>query len=176
MPLQRTLACVTGRFQPFHRDHLWLVAHAAALAEHVIVAITNPDPRSRLAHPDSDHRHLDASNPFGYRVRARMVTAALLDAGIRDFDVVPFPLEAPQTWPSYVPLEALHLVRAYTPWERAKAGTLRDHGYEVLLLEGDLDSRITATQIRESIACGRDEWRALVPDAVARTIDRIGVP
>jgi len=171
----RRLACVTGRFQPFHNDHLELVLHAARLADHVIVAITNPDVRSQQQHPASRHRHLEHSNPFGYRDRARMVTMALIEAGMTRFDVVPFPLEAPGVWESYVPLESLQLVRTFSDWELAKAEALRNRGYEVLQLAGSPDTRISATAIREAMAAGEDGWRSQVPGAVARMICSAGL-
>ncbi len=43
------LACVTGRFQPLHDQHLELFEIALTHCEHLIIAITNPDPGARQA-------------------------------------------------------------------------------------------------------------------------------
>ncbi len=157
-----TLACVTGRFQPVHHQHLELFEIALREADHLVVAVTNPDTGARREESTSDHRHLDEANPFTYFQRARMLNA-VLDARAT---VVPFDLTRPEFWPEYVPRQATQLVRAYSDWERHKAEMLRGGGYPVRLIEGDPDGRISGSEIRSRIA-GGGEWRALVPDAVA---------
>src|ERR1700758_3300621 len=97
------LSCVTGRFQPVHRQHLELFLEALATSDRLIVAITNPDPGARQPRAESAHRHLPESNPFTFWERLRMVRAALAGAGVTDdsVDVVPFPLHRPEVWPHY---------------------------------------------------------------------------
>ena len=113
---------VTGRFQPFHLDHLDLVLTAASDCEQVIVGITNPDTRSLVADKASAHRHRKDANPFSYFERHAMITAALTAAGLlrTQFVIVPFPLDAPESWASYVPMHAIQLVRTFAKWENRK--------------------------------------------------------
>jgi cytidyltransferase-like protein len=177
LPWQREpVAVVTGRFQPFHNDHLNLVLLALDRADRVLVAITNPDRRSQLAQDSSAHRHLDSANPFTYVERLRIVTAALLAAGVPTarFDVVPFPLDAPCAWSSYADADALQVVRIFTAWEADKADSLERNGYRVLRLTGSLSGRMSASEIRRCIAEGLP-WEHLVPDGARAALLALGL-
>jgi cytidyltransferase-like protein len=159
------LACVTGRFQPVHAQHLELFEIALRDADHLVVAVTNPDTGARLEEATSAHRHLPGANPFTYFERARLLHVALADRGwARRTTIVPFDLTRPRYWPEYVPLHAHHLVRAYSEWEREKAGRLAEAGYPVTVLDGDPATRISATDIRARFR--DDDWAELVPAAV----------
>jgi nicotinamide-nucleotide adenylyltransferase len=159
-----TLAAVTGRFQPVHAQHLELFALALAEHDHLVVAVTNPDTAARHLAATSAHRHTDAANPFTYFDRVRLLDAALTAAGLADrTTVVPFDLTRPEVWAEYVPRDAVHYVRAYSAWEKDKAGRLADGGYAVTVLDGDPATKIDASAIRERFADGT--WRDLVPAA-----------
>lgn len=169
-----SLSCVTGRFQPPHRQHLDLLLLALRRADRLVVAVTNPDTADRARAPESGHRHLAEANPFTFYERLRLVTAALCAAGVRRerFDVVPFPLTAPALWPHYVPLAATHLVRVFSPWERAKAERLRAGGYDVVVLDGVSDQRLAGSDIRAAMVAGRP-WREHVPEPVADLVEQM---
>src|SRR3954447_12216213 len=76
------LACVTGRFQPVHRQHLELFEIALQEADRLIVAVTNPDSGGRHQEPTSAHRHLPESPPFPYFGGAGVLAAALGRRGL----------------------------------------------------------------------------------------------
>lgn len=166
------LACVTGRFQPLHLDHLDLMLRARAESHHLVVGITNPDPRGRAPDDRSAHRHLAAANPFTFRERLRMVESALRACGVlgEEFDVVPFPLEAPEVWHHYVPPEAVQFVRTLGPWERAKAERLAAGGYGVRCVSPPAGPRPSGTAVRAALAAGCGSWRADVPAAVVTLV------
>ncbi|MEO0998680.1 MAG: cytidyltransferase [Pseudomonadota bacterium] len=168
MPAADSMA-VTGRFQPFHRDHLDLVRYALTRRQRVVIGITNPDRRSLKPESDSRHRHLPGANPFSYFQRMTMIVAALDESGIaRDrFRIVPFPLDCAEVWAGYIPLDATQLVRVYSGWEREKARKLRDGGYSVEVLHGDPATRISASDIRRAMQTS-GSWQPLVPAAVSR--------
>jgi nicotinamide mononucleotide adenylyltransferase len=165
---------VTGRFQPFHIDHLWLVRHALERATRVVVGVTNPDARSLVEVASSTHRHLHEANPLGFLARKRMIEASLEHAGVARgrYDVVPFPLEAPGTWSSYIPLDVTQLIRVFSEWESAKAGALAAGGYPVVTLAGDHSSRVAATDVRAAIREGRP-WQQLVPDGGRQVLEEL---
>ena len=124
------LACVTGRFQPVHEDHLRLFR--MGLRDHgaLIVGITNPDPSGRRAEPTSAHRHREDANPFTYWERATLVRAAVEhDPRVL---VVPFDLGRPELWECFAPLEAVQYVGRGGEWEAEKARRLRGAGYAVI--------------------------------------------
>jgi cytidyltransferase-like protein len=161
------LACVTGRFQPVHRQHLELFEIALQEADRLIVAVTNPDSWARHQEPTSAHRHLPESNPFTFFERARMLQAALDGAGLAArATIVPFDLTRPACWGEYVPLHARQLVRVYSSWERNKASRLAEAGYPVTVLDGDPATKLSATDIRARLHEHPDRWAELVPGPV----------
>ncbi len=155
---------VTGRFQPIHFDHLALLRHAFALAEHVVVGITNPEPAARTAHPGSAHRHLASANPWTYDERAALIAAALHADGVAAdrYTILPFPLDEPARWPDLVPPGTPQLVRVFSDWEREKVRRFSEQGYPPIVLEGDIATRLSASDIRAAMRSGA-AWQAQVP-------------
>lgn len=168
---------ITGRFQPFHRDHLDLVMHGLKLADQVIIGITNPDRRSLKAVPSSSHRHRSSANPFTYLERQRIIHAALKGAAISParYEVVPFPLDDPNVWRDYIPASTRQLVRVFSDWERDKAAALRDGGYEVVVLDGDPGHRISSSSVRAAMASGLP-WQHWLPRGCAETLNALPGP
>lgn len=158
-------ACVTGRFQPVHEQHLELVGMALARAGRVVVGVTNPDTGARRAEATSMHRHKSEANPFSFFERLTLLRAALRGKGWEErVMIVPFDLTRPACWPEYVPLDALQVVRIFGEWEREKARQLREAGYRVWEVSGDPTTKVHATHIRDVMTRGGD-WTALVPAA-----------
>lgn len=161
----RLLGCVTGRFQPVHDQHLELFELVAAECEHLVVAVTNPDSGARREEPTSAHRHTPEANPFSYFERVRLLTVALEAVGLGGrMTVVPFDLTRPELWTQYVPQHAHHYVRAFSSWERDKAGRLAAAGYEVTVIDGDPATKRHAADVRARLRDGGD-WETLVPAA-----------
>lgn len=160
------LACVTGRFQPVHRQHMELFDIALRHAGRLIVAVTNPDSGARREDTTSAHRHRRSANPFTYYQRVRLLSAALAERRLTArTTIVPFDLTRPAHWHEYVPLHARQFVRAYSDWERHKGRLLADAGYRVEMLEGNPEGQLSASDIRARMAHGAD-WESLVPRAV----------
>ncbi len=164
------LACVTGRFQPVHDDHLQLLRRALEECGRLVVGITNPDPGALRPEPTSVHRHLAGANPFTYFERLELLAAALASpdgvgpdaaAGVR---FVPFDLGRPEHWSAYVPLSAVQYVGVSADWEREKAPRLAAAGYRVVEVPGDPASRRSSSDVRAALRRG-DGWEALVPPA-----------
>jgi nicotinamide-nucleotide adenylyltransferase len=168
------LGCVTGRFQPIHDQHLELFAIALAHCEHLIIAVTNPDSNARHAEASSAHRHTAAANPFTYFERARLIDAAMNARGLsKRYTLVPFNLVRTELWTQYVPLDALHFVRAYSAWERDKAQRFEEAGYRVSLLEGDSSRHQSASTIRDSMRAGNGDWHQLVPTGTRALLQQL---
>lgn len=161
---QIDLLAFTGRFQPFHLDHLAVVNYALERARHVLIGITNAAPGVRARHPASAHRHLASANPFSYAQRERLIAAALRAAGVEEArcSILPFPLDEPARWPNVLPPGTPQLVRVFSEWEREKLRRFAAAGYPPLALQGDVTTRICATQIRRCMATG-EPWQHWVP-------------
>jgi nicotinamide-nucleotide adenylyltransferase len=166
---------VTGRFQPFHVDHLKLLEEALSRAALVLIGITNPDHRSLQPTAASAHRHLAAANPFSYFERLLFIEAALEHLGVARtrYIITPFPLDEPSTWTAYVPAGTPQLVRIFSDWERDKSHRLAV-AYPVIELQGDARRRVSASDIRAAMARGDDAWRRLVPAGTRALLKAMG--
>lgn len=155
---------VTGRFQPFHQDHLALVQQALTLASRVIIGVTNADDAQRVAHPASAHRHLDSANPFSFQQRRQLIDAALRAARIaaERVQIIAFPLDEPARWPATLPANTSQLVRVFSDWEREKVQRFQAHAVPVIVMAGDPQQRISGTDIRRAMASG-ESWQHWVP-------------
>lgn len=100
-----------------------------------------------------------------------MVSASLAAAGLEadSYRIVPFPLDVPDLWSNYIPLDSVQIVRVFSDWEREKARRLKAAGYPVEILEGDTTRRISATDIRAAIAA-EETWTHWVPEGTRRVL------
>lgn len=163
-------ACVIGRFQPFHRDHLSLIDVVVASGRRLIVAITNVELSWRVPISEAPHRHTDAANPFTYRQRAELVRAALQPLGLMDAThITPFPIHDPRLWSSYLPQGTECWVRARGPWETRKMRELATQ-YPVRSIPG-VPCEVSGTSIRRRMREGDWSWTLDVPAEVARLIE-----
>ncbi len=167
---------IHGRFQPFHNGHWDYCLLALERCRTLIIGITNPDPSQIAREPSAQHRHRADANPFSFFDRQRMIRAALRDAGVPFERVIfiPFPVNLPERWPSYVPADAVHFVRVFSDWEQTKVDRLRAAGYTVEVLTPGADKAIDATEVRRRLRAGED-WRALVPAGVAHVLEEVAV-
>ncbi len=168
---------VHGRFQVFHLDHLKYVLEGAKRCEHLFVGITNPDPTLTKHDPANPQRSQPEANPFTYFERYLMIKESLLDEGLspHEFSIVPFPINFPELWKFYVPLDAVFFLTIYDEWGRKKRELLEKSGLKVeVLWEKPLSQKgISATQVRNLIKTGNPEWKKLVPSGTIRVIEKL---
>jgi cytidyltransferase-like protein len=163
---------IHGRFQPLHNGHLAYLEAAAERCAHLFVGITNPDRRAMRPEADDPARHLPEANPLTYTERLLMIAAAAEEAGVRGIRIIPFPITEPDLWDDYVPRDAVHFLRLFSPWGDSKLDRLRAHGYRTEVLEAPQGKVVSGEQVRAAIRDGGD-WRRLVPLAVAGFIDEL---
>lgn len=161
---------VHGRFQPFHIGHLDYVLWAMERCSFLYVGLANPDPSLTKPHSTNARRALPECNPFTYFERLTMVRNTLLQQGIsvREYEIVPFPINFPEYIGHYTPLEAVYYITIYDDWGRAKQKMLQEQiGVRVEVLEeGSPDlKRAEGTRIRKLMRTDGD-WQRYVPDAV----------
>jgi nicotinamide mononucleotide adenylyltransferase len=172
MDVQNTIyetGVIHGRFQILHNDHLKYLMAGKACCSHLVVGITNPDPfltRQESADPQRSHA---AANPLTYYERQVMVKTVLLDAGVpwQDFSIVPLPINLPDRYKYYVPMDAVFLLSIYDDWGRRKLKYFQSLKLAThVLWEVPPDKKgISADDIRNLIIAGRP-WEHLVPVGV----------
>ncbi len=173
------LGVIHGRFQVLHKDHLTYILAGKARCRHVVVAITNPDPFLTQEDSSDPHRSDPLQNPLTYFERYTMVRAVLHEAGLgyEEFSVVPLPINLPQLYAHYVPMDAVFYLTIYDQWGRRKLQHFRSLGLrtEILWERTPETKGLSGTDIR--LAMSRDEpWEHLVPGAAATLMHRWNIP
>ena len=172
-------AVIHGRFQVLHNDHLKYLLAGKALCDRLVVGVTNPDPSHTRHDPADPLRSLERSNPLTYFERAQLLHAVLAEAGLgpEEFFVVPFPINLPELYRHYVPMDALFLLTIYDEWGRRKLGRFQSLGLRTRVLweVPPEDKGLSATAIRRRMVAG-ESWEPLVPPAAARLLRDWRVP
>ena len=151
---------VVGRFQPFHYGHMDVIRKCAAESEHLIIGIGS----AQYSHYPTD--------PFTAGERYLMINNSLVDEGITNYSIVPIEdLNRFSVWVAHVVSMAPPFKRVYTNNPVTKR-LFEESGYEIR--NSPLYDRTvySGTEIRRRIVHD-EEWRPLVPPAVADVIDDI---
>jgi len=172
--MTQRVACFTGRFQPFHLQHLEVLSALSQKFERVIIGVTNPDLSDLQEHDASQHRHTDEANPFSYESRVKIIQDSLTGLAQPEFinvqfEIIPFDLTAPESWK--VPAETVFAVRIFSPWEKSKLALFSDQGYETLELPAP-SKKLSASDIRQSLAAKDSNWKSLVATEATDTIQK----
>jgi nicotinamide mononucleotide adenylyltransferase len=168
---------VHGRFQLFHLDHLKYVLAAKERCRHLVVGITNPDPTLTKFDAADPHRSSEVDNPLTFYERYLMLREVLLEQGLdyRDFSLVPLPINFPELYHYYVPLDATFFLTIYDEWGERKLALFTSLGLKVDILwrKPASEKGLTATAVRRLMGLGQP-WEHLVPPAVARLVRDLG--
>jgi nicotinamide-nucleotide adenylyltransferase len=164
------LGVIHGRFQVLHNDHLKYLLSGKRRCEHLVVGITNPDPGMTGSDDADNNRSLAQANPLTYYERYHMVRAALTGEGLATstFSIVPFPINFPELYHHYLPMDAVFFLTIYDSWGEKKLAMFKELGLntEVLWRCRLEEKGLSAGDIRDKIVSGED-WQHLVPEGVA---------
>lgn len=151
---------VVGRFQPLHQGHMDVIRKCASESEHLVIGIGSAQ---------SSH---DPNDPFTAGERYLMINNSLEDEGIRNYSIVPMEdLNRYSVWVAHVVSMAPPFKRVYTNNPLTKR-LFEEAGFEVRNSPLYNRSVYSGTEIRRRMVQG-EEWRSLVPKAVAEVIDDI---
>lgn len=170
---------IHGRFQGLHNDHMKYILAGKARCNHLIVAITNPDPM--LTRPDeaNPERSDPESNPLTYFERYVCIRDALLEQEIpyQEFSIVPLPINYPELFHYYVPVDSVFLLTIYDEWGRKKLGMLESAGFrtEVMWERPPSEKGICAADVRLHMR-KEEPWEHLVPQSTARWMNLWEIP
>jgi nicotinamide-nucleotide adenylyltransferase len=164
------LGVIHGRFQILHNDHLSYILSGKDLCKHLIVGVTNPDPGATAQDAADPARSKPENNPLTYYERACLVRSALLEAGLehQEFTITPFPINFPELYKYYVPMDAVFFLSIYDEWGKRKLALFEQAGLRThVLREVNREHKgISGTEVRVRMIADQ-EWRSLVPPAVA---------
>jgi len=173
------MGVIHGRFQVLHLDHLKYLLAGKALCRHLVVAVTNPDP-TLVKDDETDPQRSDPlANPLTYFERYVLVRAVLAEAGIplEEFSVVPLPINFPELYRYYVPLEAVFFLTIYDDWGRRKLSQFQGLGLKTRILwERPIQEKgITGQEVRRRMIEGA-HWEELLPPASAALMKDWNIP
>jgi len=164
---------IHGRFQILHHDHLRYLLAGKALCHHLVVGITNPEPALTAKEETDPARSDPAANPLTYFERHVMVRRALESHGVplQDFTIVPFPVNFPERYSYYVPLDAVFYLTIYDDWGRKKLAMFQSLGLRthVLWEKPPHEKGIRAAHVRRCLRDGLP-WEHLVPETTAQLV------
>ena len=151
---------VVGRFQPLHNGHMDVIIKCAEESEHLTIGIGS----AQYSHTPE--------NPFTAGERYMMINKSLRDEGISNYSIVP--IEDLNRYPVWV----AHVVSLVPPFRTVYSNNpltrrlFEEAGFDVR--KSPLYNRevFSGTEIRRRIL-NDEEWRDLVPEAVAQVIDDI---
>jgi hypothetical protein len=145
-----------------------------ACCRHLVVGITNPDPFLTKNESADPLRSRLSSNPLIYFERYVMIKKVLLEAGLGwpEFSIVPLPINLPERYRYYVPMDAVFLLSVYDDWGRRKLNYFESLNLSTHVLWAVPPEKkgISAGDIRSRIISGRP-WEHLVPACVPPLID-----
>jgi len=170
---------IHGRFQVLHNDHMKYLMAGKNLCRHLVVGITNPDPSLTKMENADPERNNPLANPLTYYERYVLVHAALEEKGINpnQFSVVPFPINYPELYKYYVPMNAAFFLTVYDGWGKKKLEYFQDQGLKThVLWDVPLEKKgLSAGSVRDLIIQDKP-WEHLVSQRVAAILKEWGVP
>jgi len=108
-----------------------------------------------------------------------MVRGVLLEAGLSetDFSIVPFPINLPDLYRYYLPIEAVFYLTIYDEWGQRKLGLFKALGLrtEVLWSRPSEEKGLKASEIRQKMI-NREPWEHLVPGTTQILMKKWAIP
>jgi nicotinamide-nucleotide adenylyltransferase len=108
-----------------------------------------------------------------------MVRAVMADEHIAetDYSVVPFPVNLPELYRCYVPMDGTFYLTIYDEWGRRKLERFQAMGVktEVLWVRSPEEKGLSATEVRRRMARG-EPWEQMVPPSVAPLLRKWEIP
>jgi cytidyltransferase-like protein len=166
-----SVACIHGRFQPFHLGHVDYLMAALSQWESVVIGIAAPTPVP-LSFPGVEHRNLASANPLTYLERTILIRACCRQLGIADtrIEFSPFPIDEPTLLEHYVGKSITCATTRLYAWNDEKIRRLENEGYPVAVLERCEKKPFDGSAIRRHMVDGDPSWRSMVLPAAAELL------
>jgi nicotinamide mononucleotide adenylyltransferase len=169
------IGIIHGRFQILHNDHVKYLLAGKQFCRHLVVGITNPDPTLTKKEQEDSQRDNPLSNPLTYYERYILVNEVLQANGVKpnEFSVVPFPINMPELYKYYVPLDGLFFLTIYDDWGKKKLNIFKSLGLNThVLWEVPPEKKgISSAEIRRLMVDGKP-WEHMVPARVSHLLKK----
>ncbi len=173
------IGVIHGRFQVFHNDHLKYLLSGKQLCRHMVVGITNPDPSLVRQETADPNRSRLTTNPLTYYERYILIHSAMQENNIRlrEISVVPLPINRPELYKYYVPLDAVFFLSIYDDWGKKKLSYFESLGLKThIIRKVSLEEKgISGSEIR-NFMINNQPWEHLLPKSVARLMKQWKIP
>ena len=169
-----SIACVHGRFQPPHLEHLEYMQAALSRVDHLLIGIAQPNAPHLDACDADPHRSQTDDNPLNFQQRREAITRMLSAVGVpfSSYEVIPFPIDRPEELPSIVPKTVRCFTTIMNEWNITKIQRLEELGYQVdVLWDRRGAKQISGSDIRHKIRTDDPTWRSLVHPSVSDYLD-----
>jgi len=170
---------IHGRFQVLHNDHIKYLLSGWELCEQLVIGITNPDPVLTREENSDLNRSAGHSNPLTYYERFIILRDVLCEQGLslKDFSIVPFPVNIPELYQNYVPMDAVFFLSIYDNWGRTKLQRFKDLGLKIHILRDVPPEHkgLSSTDIREFMRA-KKPWENSVPEAAKKLYLKWNIP
>jgi nicotinamide mononucleotide adenylyltransferase len=173
------IGVIHGRFQVVHNDHLKYLLAGKKRCRHLVVGITNPDPMLTREESADPKRTDPLANPLTYYERYVLVRSVLAESGLKpqQFSVVPLPINLPELYKYYVPMDAVFFLSIYDEWGRQKLSYFKSLGLKthVLWEVKPEEKGISGSDVRSRMLRG-EPWEHLVPPVVSVLVKKWDIP
>ena len=177
--LKYDIGVIHGRFQVFHNDHLNYLLSGKQLCRHMVVGITNPDPSLVRQETADPKRSRLIANPLTYFQRYTLIHSAMEEnkINLREISVVPLPINRPELYKYYVPLDAVFFLSIYDDWGKRKLTYFESLGLKThIIRKVSLEEKgISASEIRNCMI-NNQPWEHLLPKSVASLMKQWKIP
>lgn len=170
------LACIHGRFQPFHLGHVDYLKACLARWEAVVIGIAAPTPVP-VGFPGVEHRNRPSANPLTYLERTILIRECCRELGFEDrrIEFSPFPIDEPPLLRYFVPKSVVCATTRLYLWNDEKIRRLENEGYTVVVLDECKKAAFDGSAIRSLMAKADGTWTGMVSPVMAKMLSEWNV-
>lgn len=145
----------------------------------MVIGITNPDPSMVRRETVDPNRSNLTANPLTYYERYVLIRSVMKenDIDLCDLSVVPLPINRPDLYKYYVPLDAVFFLSIYDDWGKKKLSYFQSLGLKThVIRKVPLEEKgISASEIR-NFMINNQSWEHLLPKSVVHLMKEWKIP
>jgi len=164
---------IHGRFQVLHNDHVKYIMAGKMLCHNLVIGITNPDIITTGFEKSDPKRDEVLANPLTYYERYIIIKKMMLENSVdfKQISIVPFPINYPDMYKQYLPMDGVFFLTIYDDWGRQKLKYFKSLNlkYHVLWEISYEEKGISSTDIRSDMLNNK-KWQDRVPESTQQLL------